>query len=80
MNAAEPKDFPLGRWNLYVGGAGRVVEGYVNIELFAVPGFDVAGDAENLPFASGVFQRVECDAVLEHVENLTEVMAEIERV
>ena len=80
MNPSEPKDFPLGRWNLYVGGAGRVVEGYVNIDLFAVPGVDVAGNAENLPFASGVFQRVECDAVLEHVENPTEVMAEIERV
>jgi len=22
MNPAEPKDFPLGRWNLYLGGAG----------------------------------------------------------
>jgi hypothetical protein len=23
MNQAEPRDFPLGRWNLYIGGAGR---------------------------------------------------------
>src|SRR5580693_6986801 len=44
MNPAEPKDFPLGRWNLYIGGAGRVVDGYVNLDLFAVSGVDVAAD------------------------------------
>ena len=49
-NPAEPLDFPLGKWNLYIGGAGRVVEGYVNLDLFAVPGVDVAADAEHLPF------------------------------
>lgn len=80
MNPAEPKDFPLGRWNLYIGGAGRRVEGYVNLDLFAVPGVDVAGDAERLPFRAGVFQRVECDAVLEHVQNPIEVLNEIRRV
>jgi len=53
MNPAEPRDFPLGRWNLYIGGAGRVVEGYINLDLFAVPGVDVAADAEQLPFPSG---------------------------
>ena len=36
MNPAEPKDFPLGRWNLYIGGAGRSVPGYVNIDLLCV--------------------------------------------
>lgn len=63
VNPAEPKDFPLGRWNLCIGGAGRVVEGYVNVDLFAI-----------------VFQRVECDAVLEHVRDPAQVMGEIERV
>jgi len=80
VNPAEPKDFPLGRWNLYIGGAGRVVQGYVNIDLFAVPGVDAAADAHQLPFASGIFQRVECDAVLEHVRDPAQVMREIERV
>ncbi len=50
MNPAEPTDFPLGRWNLYIGGAGRTVDGCINLDLFAVPGVDVAADAENLPF------------------------------
>ena len=80
MNPAEPQDFPLGRWNLYIGGAGRVVEGYVNLDLFALPGVDVAADAEQLPFPTGVFARVECDAVLEHVHDPVKVMGEIYRV
>ncbi|MGD0013559.1 MAG: hypothetical protein ABSD56_03915 [Bryobacteraceae bacterium] len=66
-NPAEPHDFPLGRWNLYVGGAGARVDGYVNIDLFALPGVDVAADVERLPFRADLFTRVECDAVLEHV-------------
>jgi len=80
MNPAEPKDFPLGRWNLYLGGAGSRPAGYVNLDLFAVPGVDVAADAERLPFRGDLFQRVECDAVLEHVRHPEQVMGEIERV
>lgn len=79
-NAAEPKDFPLGRWNLYIGGAGRNVNGFVNLDLFAMPGVDVAADAALLPFRSDLFPRVECDAVLEHVRDPGIVMAEIARV
>ncbi len=80
MNPREPKNYPLGRWNLYVGGAGRAVDGYVNLDLFAVPGVDVAADAHQLPFPDALFQRVECDAVLEHVRSPEQVMREIERV
>ncbi len=80
MNPNEPTGFPLGRWNLYIGGAGRIVEGCVNIDLLAIPGVDVAADAERLPFPSGTFFRVECDAVLEHVRHPQRVMREIRRV
>lgn len=80
MNPAEPKDFPLGRWNLYIGGAGRVVPGCVNIDLFAMPGVDVVADTEELPFRPGIFQRVECDAVLEHVRDPQRAVGEIRRV
>ena len=79
-NPREPLDFPLGKWNLYIGGAGRNVGGYVNLDLFALPGVDVAADAEHLPFPDAVFTRVECDAVLEHVRDPQRVMAEIGRV
>jgi len=80
LNPREPKDFPLGRWNLYIGGAGRAVDGYVNLDLFSVPGVDVQADAERLPFPADLFQRVECDAVLEHVRSPADVMAEMTRV
>ena len=79
-NPREPRDFPMGRWNLYIGGAGRAVPGYVNLDLFAFSGVDVAADAELLPFPAGVFTRVECDAVLEHVRDPGRVVAEIARV
>lgn len=79
-NPHEPFDFPLGRWNLYVGGGGSRPDGYVNIDLFALPGVDVVTNAEQLPFAPGVFQSIECDAVLEHVQNPGQVMKELTRV
>ena len=80
MNPDEPKDFPLGRWNLYIGGAGRKVDGYINLDLFPMQDVDVAADAHHLPFPAATFQRVECDAVLEHVSDPQRVMQEIERV
>src|SRR5258708_7187976 len=80
LNPNEPKDFPLGRWNLYIGGAGQRVDGYVNLDLFAVPGVNVAANAEQLPFPPGLFTRVECDAVLEHVRDPEAVVREITRV
>lgn len=79
-NPRERRDFPLGRWNLYIGGAGRAVDGYVNLDLVATPGVDVLADAEHLPFRPEIFTRVECDAVLEHVRHPEQVMDEIIRV
>jgi SAM-dependent methyltransferase len=79
-NPHEQIEAPLGRWNLYIGGGGCFVDGYVNLDLFAMAGVDVAADAARLPFGDGVFQRVECDAVLEHVPDADRVMREIERV
>src|SRR5579872_5056649 len=80
MNPREPKDFPLGRWNLYIGGAGRSIPGYINLDVVVTARVDVAADAELLPFPPGIFQRVECDAVLEHVREPAQVMREIVRV
>jgi SAM-dependent methyltransferase len=71
---------PLGRYNLYIGGAGTHVDGYVNLDLFTLAGVDVAANAEALPFPDHTFQRIECDAVLEHVHDPVAVMREMERV
>jgi SAM-dependent methyltransferase len=80
MNPDEPTNFPLGRWNLYIGGAGREVAGYVNLDILRVPGVDLVSDAQCMPFRDEIFTRVECDAVLEHVKDPHQVMAEIYRV
>lgn len=80
MNPAEPCNYPLGRHNLYIGGAGRVVPDFINLDLFAVPGVNIAADAEQLPFPDSIFGRIECDAVLEHVRRPEKVMQELERV
>src|SRR5258706_1595486 len=80
MNPAEAIDAPLGRWNLYIGGAGSHPEGYVNIDLIAFEGVDALANAEFLPFPDNMFQRVECDAILEHLRHPRRVVREIERV
>ena len=70
---------PLGRWNLYVGGAGSTVAGYVNVDLFPLPGVDVVCDAAWLPFRDAVFERVELDAVLEHTPDPRAILDDIRR-
>jgi SAM-dependent methyltransferase len=80
MNPRENIDAPLGERNLYIGGGGSVVPGYINLDLFLLPGVNVVADATILPFRDSTFQRVECDAVLEHVRIPEMVMREIERV
>jgi SAM-dependent methyltransferase len=79
-NPREPRDAPLGRWNLYVGGAGARTPGYINLDLLHAPGVDVVADVEQLPFPDNLFQRIECDAVLEHVRHPERAMRELERV
>lgn len=80
MNRQENILAPLGRWNLYIGGGGCTVEGFINLDLFGLPGVNVIADATQLPFLDSTFQRIECDAVLEHVRLPETVMKEIGRV
>ncbi len=77
--AAAPQRVALGEHNLYIGGSGNHVEGYVNVDLFPSPGVHVVCDAELLPFHSGVFDRIDCEAVLEHTPNPARMVAEISR-
>ncbi len=80
MNPDEQLPVPLGKHNLYVGGAGSLVPGFVNVDLVILPGVDVVGDVQRLPFRDGVFDRAECDAVLEHVPDPRQAVREITRV
>ena len=73
------RNYRLGRWNLYIGGAGARIPDFVNVDLFPLHGVDVVCSAEQLPFRRDLFRWVECDAVLEHVEDADAVVSEIER-
>jgi SAM-dependent methyltransferase len=73
---------------LVIGG-GRRGEGFasldgrveiVSTDVYVSDEVDVACDAHNLPFADGSFDGVVCQAVLEHVLDPQQVVAEIHRV
>lgn len=79
-NPAHRRDeIPWGRRNLYIGGFGNRIAGSINVDLFAAPGVDVVCDAERLPFRDEVFDRVDCDAVVEHTPHPERMVAEIVR-
>lgn len=66
---------------LWVGGAGRPVPaGFVNLDRQVFRGVDICGDVHSLPFKDGCFAAIECDAVLEHVEDPEAAMSELMRV
>jgi uncharacterized protein YbaR (Trm112 family) len=79
-NRAEPSlSCPPGSRNLYIGGGGRTVAGFFNLDIGPLPGVDLVGNAERLPFAGGVLDAIECDAVLEHVAEPDAVAREMFR-
>jgi uncharacterized protein YbaR (Trm112 family) len=80
-NPAEPSlPCPPGSHNLWIGGGGRLTAGFFNLDVDAFPGVDLVANAERLPFQAGSLDAVECDAVLEHVEQPLAVGREIFRV
>ena len=80
-NPAEPRlPCPAGSYNLWIGGGGRATPGFFNLDIGRFPGVDLLANAECLPLRDAVLDAVECDAVLEHVENPDAVASEIFRV
>jgi SAM-dependent methyltransferase len=63
-------------------GCGRFPKpGYLNVDWTPTPGVDLVHDLSKLPypFASGSFERIEADHVLEHLPNVFGVMREVHR-
>lgn len=80
-NPAEPAlPCPPGSFNLYIGGGGRSTPGFFNLDIGLFPGVDLVANAERLPVRDATLDAVECDAVLEHVEDPEALAAEIFRV
>jgi SAM-dependent methyltransferase len=64
-------------------GAGSPAQGFYNVvhlELSAHPEVDVVTDGRALPFADATFEAILSEAVLEHVRDPDEYMAELARV
>jgi SAM-dependent methyltransferase len=65
--------------NLWIGGAGLDLPGFVNVDVAAVTGVDVVANAARLPFAASSCDMIACLALLEHVPDPERVVAEIYR-
>ncbi|MFQ5662380.1 MAG: methyltransferase domain-containing protein [Terriglobia bacterium] len=81
LNPAKPKPpkSPQGLM-LWLGGGGRSMRAYVNLDLAPFDGVDLAANAARLPFLDSSCDTVACHALLEHVEDPAAVVAEIARV
>ncbi|OGY48532.1 MAG: hypothetical protein A3B89_00415 [Candidatus Buchananbacteria bacterium RIFCSPHIGHO2_02_FULL_40_13] len=61
-----------------IGSGSHPIKGVINIDPYAPA--DIKAFGNNLPFENTSLDMVICDAVLEHVANPQEIMAEIHRV
>src|SRR5262252_8845340 len=66
---------------LWIGAAGqKIPKGFVGIDIVNFAGVDIVADVEAIPLADQTVSRVECDAVLEHVQHPTKAISEMFRV
>ncbi len=67
--------------SLNLGCGTQILDGWVNLDLAALPGVDVVHDLNRLPlpFADGEFDRIYAKDVLEHV-NYVEVLRDLHRI
>ncbi len=73
---------PSGQLRLNLGSGARPLEGYVNVDLRAMPGVDVIHDLDVYPWpwADDSVDRIEMHQVLEHLGDHNRAMREIHRI
>ncbi len=76
---APPLPAPRPGLNLWIGGGGLELPGFVNVDVAAVPGVDVIANASRLPFGESTCDSIACLALLEHVIDPERVVEEIHR-
>jgi SAM-dependent methyltransferase len=83
LNPAVLDDLRAGRrLRLNLGSGLRRLEGFYNVDVVELPGLDILADL-NEPFSQlpdNCVETIHCRHVLEHVERLMELLAEIHRV
>jgi len=66
---------------LWIGAAGEIVPiGVIVVDIISFTGVDVVADVEALPFVCQSLSRIECNAVLEHVQHPIKAVSEMFRV
>ena len=66
--------------NLWIGGAGLELPGFINVDVAPVPGVDIVANASRLPFPEKSCDSIACPALLEHVADPERVVSEMHRV
>lgn len=80
-NPAEPALPQGGGLTLWIGAAGQIVpSGVIVVDIISLTGVDIVADVEALPFACQSVSRIECNAVLEHVQHPIKAVSEMFRV
>lgn len=65
---------------LNLGSGKTKLPEHLNIDIKKINGVDILADIQHLPFKSNTIDHLYCSHVLEHMENLTEVMGELHRI
>lgn len=66
---------------LNLGCGKKVKEGYINLDLYPLPGVDVVADIEKeLPFENDTFDEILTEHVLEHMHDLDSLLRELHRI
>lgn len=67
---------------LNIGCGKDILKGYVNLDIVKLPGVDVVHDLEKTPypFKDNEFDEIVAHQILEHISDLSKVMAELSRI
>lgn len=65
---------------LDIGGGKHPQPGHLNVDLRAIPEVDVQASATELPFPDDSAERIHCNSLIPHLEDLNEAFAEWSRV
>lgn len=66
---------------LNLGCGRKIKKGYVNLDLYDLPGVDVVADiTKKLPFEDDAFDEVLSEHVFEHIEDLDALLIELHRI
>lgn len=76
---AKGKEVKVTNWSLDIG-VGENPRGNINLDVIRTKYCNLVADAHNLPFKSNVFEKIYCSELLEHLDDPSKALEEINRV